>query len=192
MRYIWLIVVFTLFAGTAFASGGYDNGTSAGQGKLDLEFTLNPGNYFEEGQSYVVWGYGLSDSLDFHGYFSNEANGTNQIYAGLMYMFFSNETVDLSTALGFRQRKNVTDIFFPQLLYTIRLPQNFDVIGSIVNVYNLTGEHNRAEAFDVGLRIPVPDSLTPATLRDVKLTLGAFRATGRSDWLPTYSVDVRF
>ncbi|WP_298257073.1 hypothetical protein [uncultured Litoreibacter sp.] len=178
--------------GTALASGGYDNGTPAGRGNLDLEFTLNPGDAFEDGQTYVVWGYGLTEKLDFHGYVSHEANGTDQFYLGLMYNFYSNEWLDLSTAIGFRQRSGVTDIFLPQLLYTIKLPNDYDIIGSAVNVYNTTDNENRGVALDVGLRIPLPTVLTPKIAKDAKLTVGAFRRAAGGRWLPTYSVDLRF
>lgn len=59
------------FASPVFASGGYDNGTAAGKGKLDLDLTINPGDLSnawpesldEKGQSYLVWGSALMMSL---------------------------------------------------------------------------------------------------------------------------------
>lgn len=118
-------LAFGLTGEMASAAGGYDQGTPAGKGNLVLDFTINPGNRIEAGQSYVVWGYGLTDRLDFHGYISHEASGTNQIYYGLMYNFFSNDWLDLSTAFGFRDRLGVTDIFLPQLLATVKLRKGF-------------------------------------------------------------------
>ena len=53
-----------------FASGGYDHGTSAKKGNLDISLTWNPFNYFKHGQSYVIFGYGINNRLDFHGYLS--------------------------------------------------------------------------------------------------------------------------
>ena len=143
-----LLLAFAAFLSTnlALASGGYDHGTPAGRGNLDLDFTLNPGNAFDDGQSYIVWGYGLTEKLDFHGYVSHEADGTNQAYMGLMYNFYSNDWLDLSTAIGFRQREDITDIFLPQLLYTVKLPNEFDIIGSAVSVYNLTDNDNHCGA----------------------------------------------
>jgi hypothetical protein len=189
-----LLLAFAAFLSTnlALASGGYDHGTPAGRGNLDLDFTLNPGNAFDDGQSYIVWGYGLTEKLDFHGYVSHEADGTNQAYMGLMYNFYSNDWLDLSTAIGFRQREDITDIFLPQLLYTVKLPNEFDIIGSAVSVYNLTDNDNRGVALDIGLRIPIPEVLTPRIAKDAKLTVGAFRRAGGGRWLPTYSVDMRF
>ncbi|SVD66626.1 uncharacterized protein METZ01_LOCUS419480, partial [marine metagenome] len=52
------------------ASGGYDNGTATGKGKVGLDLTWNPFNYFPEGQSYIVLSYGFTDKFDFHSYFS--------------------------------------------------------------------------------------------------------------------------
>ena len=40
-----------------YASGGYDNGTATGKDKLGLDITLNPFNYFENGQSFIVLSY---------------------------------------------------------------------------------------------------------------------------------------
>ena len=45
-----------LIATLSQAAGGYDQGTPAGQGNLDLDFTLNPMDRVKNGQSYVVWG----------------------------------------------------------------------------------------------------------------------------------------
>ena len=187
-----LSLAFAFSGQSANASGGYDNGTPAGKGNWDFDLTINPGDMIENGQSYVVWGYGLTDHLDFHGYASHEAGGTNQIYYGLMYNFFSNDWIDLSSAVGFRHRLDVTDTFFPQVLYTVKLPNNFDIIGSAVNVYNTTGGYNRGVALDVALRIPVSIEFTPSFVRDIKFSVGAFRPVSGKNWYPTYSVDFRF
>lgn len=182
-----------LFSTTfATASGGYDNGTPAGKGNWDIDITINPADMIENGQSYVVWGYGLTDQLDFHGYASHEAGGTDQVYYGLMYNFYSNYWLDLSTAFGVRHRLDVTDVFLPQLLYTIKMPEGFDVIGSAVNVYNMTDKNNRGVALDVALRIPVSVEFTPTFVRDIKFSIGAFRGVSGTKWNPTYSVDFRF
>lgn len=185
-------ILIALFLGTTvLASGGYDNGTPAGKGNLDLDFTINPGNVFENGQSYVVWGYGLTDRLDFHGYVSQDAMGTYQIYYGVMYNFFSNRHLDLSTAFGLRHLRGNTDIIFPQLLYTIKLSQGYDIIGSSVLVYRVDQEKGLGVTFDIAFRIPVPEKFTPSFARDIKFAIGAFRGVSRR-WLPTYSIDFRF
>lgn len=183
---------FLLTGSIALASGGFDNGTPAGEGKWDIDVTINPGDVIDYGQSYLVWGYGLTDTLDFHGYASHEAGGTDQIYYGLMYNFYSNDYMDLSTAAGARHRLGITDALFPQLLFTIKLAGNFEIIGSFVNVYNTTDGYNRGLARDVGLRIPVPRDFTPSYFEDIRFTIGAFNAVGSNKWHPTYSVDFSF
>lgn len=185
-------LAFCLSGEMASAAGGYDQGTPAGKEKLVLDFTINPGNRIEAGQSYVVWGYGLTDRLDFHGYISHESTGINQIYYGLMYNFYSNDWLDLSTALGFRDRLGITDIFLPQLLATVKLSKGFDIIGSAVNVYNTANDFNRGVALDVALRIPLPNSFTPSIIKEAKLSLGGFQGAGKTKWNPTYSLDFEF
>ncbi|NOY66773.1 MAG: hypothetical protein GXP13_05110 [Gammaproteobacteria bacterium] len=189
---IFFTLAILLISQFAYASGGYDNGTPAGKGNLDIDITLNPGDRIRNGQSYVVWGYGLTDKLDFHGYVSHEASGTNQIYYGLMYNFFSNSRFDLSTAFGLRHRKGIVDAIFPQFLYTIKLKKGFDIIGSSVLVYNTKQKFTVGTTLDVALRIPVPKSLTPSFAKDVKVAVGAFRGATTTKWYPTYSIDFRF
>ena len=200
------ILIQVFMASLSFASGGYDNGTPAGKGKLDLDITINPGdlskewpeNLDEKGQSYIVWGYGLNDFFDFHGYVSHGADGTDQIYYGIKYNFVSTDWLDLSTATGLRHITSRTDLIFPQLLYTIKLPQDFDIIGSFTNVYNTKEDNNIGQSSDVALRIPVPKSMTPSSVRDIKIAIGLFKPSTRdwkpstSNWYPTYSVDFRF
>ena len=186
-----ILLILMFFAPYAHASGGYDNGTPAGKGRLDLDFTLNPGDVIDDGQSYVVWGYGITDKLDFHGYFSHEASGTDQLYYGFSYNFLSNDILDLSTAFGLRHREGKTDVIFPQLLYTIKLPNDFDIIGSSVLVYRTDDRKTLGTTFDIALRIPVPKKYTPSYARSVKFAIGAFRGTANR-WLPTYSVDFKF
>ena len=84
-----LTLIILLYNHYTYASGGYDNGTPAGKGNLDIDITINPGNRIDYGQSYLVCGYGLTEHLDFHGYVSQDAKGINQIYYGLMYNFYS-------------------------------------------------------------------------------------------------------
>ena len=173
------------------ATGGYDNGSPVGKGKLQLDFTLNPGDIVEYGQSYITWNYGLTDSLDFHGYGSHEAKGTNQIYYGLKYTLFQSDTLDLSTALGFREREGERHIYAPQLLYTYKLPNEYDIGGSILDVYNITESKNLGVTYDIALRIPFKLSFLQPYIESSKLALGAFRnASGKI--YPTYSIDIKF
>jgi len=173
------------------ATGGYDNGSPVGDGKLQLDFTLNPGDVVEYGQSYMTWNYGLSDSLAFHGYGSHEAKGVNQIYYGLKYTFFQNDSWDLSTATGFRHRLEETHIYLPQLLYTYKLFDGYDIGGSIVNVYDLYDKENLGTTFDIAFRIPFKLSFLEPYVESTKFAFGAFKnASGRT--YPTYSIDFKF
>ena len=197
IKIIFVCLAF-LSSTVAYASAGYDNGTPAGEGELNLDITINPGDVIDYGQSYLVWGYGLTDYLDFHGYYSHEAKGTDQVYYGLMYNFFSSDKLDLSTAVGARDRLKKTDLFFPQILYTIKLPDEYDIVGSYVNVYFTDKKTNRGQSFDIALRVPVPESLTPSYVRDVKIAIGLFKRASyywnpaKASWNPTYSIDFRF
>ena len=186
-----LVLCLLFMPGLLLASGGYDHGTPAGKGNLDLDITINPENRFEDGQTYAVWGYGITDRLDFHGYASHEANGTNQLYIGLMYNFYSIDWLDLSTAVGFRERDNDVDLFAPQLLYTFKLPYRFDIGGSVVYVYNIDDSFGRGTTYDIFLRIPFPKSWLPSFMKDAKFAVGAFRnVSGNTN--PTYSIDMKF
>jgi hypothetical protein len=175
----------------AWAAGGYDQGTPAGRGNLDLDVTLNPGDRVKNGQSYVVWGHGLTDRLDFHGYLSHEAGGTDQVYYGLMLNVFSGSWLDLSTAVGLRHRDGETHGLFPQLLYTVKLPRDFDLIGSVTRVRNTSTGRSGYPTLDVALRIPLPDTWRPGLAKSWKLDLGVFRNSAGA-WNPTYSVDFKF
>ena len=119
-----------------FGSGGYDHGTSAGKGNWDISLTWNPFNYFEQGQSYAVLGYGLTNRLDIHGYYSGTQNGSNNYYGGLSYQFLDTKYLDLSTSIGLRAYKenNNLHLFLPQLLYTLRVSDRMSVGGSMVNI----------------------------------------------------------
>jgi hypothetical protein len=201
-KYIFTVLLF--FSCSAYASGGYDNGTPAGAGNLDVDVTINPGDLYNggprklynKGQSYLVWGWGLTNHTDFHGYVSHEAGGTNQIYYGLMHNFFSNDRLDLSTAFGARHRLKQVDVLFPQLLYTFKLPENFEIAGSFTNVYNTKARNSRGLTFDIAVRIPIPQAITPSSIKDIKVSVGLFKnASGRwiaPSFYPTYSVDMKF
>jgi hypothetical protein len=191
MKRLYLLVIL-LSTNIINATGGYDNGSAVGEGNLQLDFTLNPGNIIEYGQSYITWNYGITDTLAFHGYGSHEArDGTNQIYYGLKYTFFQNDSWDLSTALGFKHRKSETHIYAPQLLYTYKLPNDYDIGGSILDVYDLTDSENLGVTYDIALRIPFTLSFLQPYVAGTKLVLGAFRnASGKM--YPTYSIDIKF
>ena len=195
-------VIVSLAVVPLFPSGGYDHGTATGKGLMELDFTWNPFNMFEQGQSYVVLGYGFTDRLDIHGYYSIHTEGFHTYYAGLFYQFLKSKKLDLATAAGMRiNRKNKnSDLFLPQLLYTIKLKDGYSVGGSFVNVM---GDVNQAVesmslAMDVALFIPLNRYLSlPDTVRDLKLGVGLFNPVTNSavdpgKFIPTYSIDIKF
>jgi len=196
------LIILSLAVVPLYPSGGYDHGTSTGKGLLELDFTWNPFNMFEQGQSYVVLGYGFTDRLDVHGYYSIHTEGFHTYYAGLFFQFLKSEKVDLATAAGMRingESKN-GDLFFPQFLYTVKLKDGYSVGGSFVNII---GEINQSVksmplAIDVALFIPLSRYMSlPDTVRDLKLGVGLFNPVTNStieqgQFIPTYSIDVKF
>ena len=100
---------------TLFGSGGYDHGTSAGKANWDISFTWNPFNYFEQGQTYAILGYGLTKRIDVHTYFSYPKDGKSNYYGGLFYQFLNTKRLDLATAVGIRAftMDTKTNLFFP-------------------------------------------------------------------------------
>ncbi len=195
-------IIFSLAAAPLFPSGGYDHGTATGKGLLELDFTWNPFNMFDQGQSYVVLGYGLTDRLDLHGYYSIHTEGFHTYYTGLFYQFLRSEKIHLATAVGTRinrENKN-SDLFFPQLLYTIKLKDGYSVGGSFVNI--MSDENQSVEsirlALDVAFIIPLNRYLPLTdTVKDLKLSIGLFNPVTNSTvdpgkFIPTYSIDIKF
>ena len=185
-----------------FPSGGYDHGTSTGKGLWELDFTWNPFNLFEQGQSYVVFGYGVTERMDLHGYYSIHAEGFQTYYAGLFFQFLRSEKVDLATAAGMRINRgnNNNDLFFPQLLYTIKLKDGYSVGGSFVNIMDNVHQPFKSMplAIDVTFFIPLCRYLSlPNTVKDLKLGVGLFNpvtnnAVDPGQFIPTYSIDIKF
>jgi len=187
-----LIALFLYFA-ILFASGGYDHGTSAGKGNWDISLTWNPFNYFEQGQSYAIFGYGLTNRLDIHGYYSATHNGSDNYYGGLSYQFLNTPFLDLSTAVGMRAYTDNSNIhlFLPQLLYTVKLSERIRVGGSFVDIRSQKLETRKGVAKDVFLMVKLHES------KKYKLdfTVGAFNPVfwepKSGDWYPTYSIDIK-
>ncbi|MEE2858195.1 MAG: hypothetical protein VX820_00580 [Candidatus Neomarinimicrobiota bacterium] len=172
-------------------SGGFDHGTTVGKNKLQMDLTLNPFDVIDFGQTYVVVSFGLEDDFDLHGYFSHHANGTNQFYYGGMSRFMEKKYLDLSTAIGVRHTDFRIDIFFPQILYTIKM-NKFNIGGSFVNVAILRSFENLGTTFDIAIFFPI-EKLSKKVLfiEKIELGMGFFRNLGRNIY-PTYSVDMKF
>ena len=202
------IIIFALFVSLVWASGGYEHGTATGKGKLQIDLTWNPFNYFENGQNYIIIGYGISPRLDIHGYYcdhSNYHNGVDSYYYGLFYQFLNSKYLDLATAIGKRKMMDheYSHFFFPQLLYNVKLYNDFTLGGSFVNVKRDTKpllQKTKTDwfAFDIALFIPLTKYFKKSrTIEEVKLGIGAFRtALGTyglpTSFMPTYSIDIKF
>ena len=182
------------------ASGGYDNGTATGKGKLGLDLTWNPFNYFPEGQSYLVLSYGFTDKFDIHGYYSIPARGSDNYYLGFFYQFFGNKYLDLATAIGIRQYRPKSDrhLFVPQLLYTLYPFGNLRIGGSLVALRDIDKKYTlKGSTVDLALIIPILNSdLKIDGIYSIDFCIGAFRPAlwkpERSYWHPTYSIDFTF
>tara|TARA_B100001971_G_C17978133_1_gene425886 strand:+ start:62 stop:676 length:615 start_codon:yes stop_codon:yes gene_type:complete len=195
-------IILSLAVAPLFPSGGYDHGTSTGKGLWELDFTWNPFNLFEQGQSYIVFGYGITERMDLHGYYSVHAEGFQTYYAGLFFQFLRSEKVDLATAAGMRINRgnNNNDLFFPQLLYTIKLKDGYSVGGSFVNIMDNVHQPFKSMplAIDVTFFIPLCRYLSlPNTVKDLKLGVGLFNpvtnnAVDPGQFIPTYSIDIKF
>ena len=206
---IRLILIFLFFPiCIVFSSGGYDHGTSTGRGKIQLDLTWNPFNYFKYGQSYLVVGYGISEKIDVHGYYcdhGNYHNGVDSYYYGIFYQFLDLEYLDLATAIGKRKMMdlNYGHFFFPQLLYTINLNRDYSIGGSIVRIQKDTDQLLKKKdvswfAIDIALFIPLTKYFKKYKgIDEVKVGVGTFR-TGlgknfkKTPYMPTYSLDFKF
>jgi len=190
------IITIVLIWGIALWGGsGYDHGTAAGKGNLDIAHTWNPLNYFEDGQSYVVLGYGLTDRIDIHGYYSEPVNNNDNYYFGLFYQFYKSERIDLATAVGIRKYINeeTQHIFVPQLLYTIKLGKSYEIGGSFVGLREK--EDYLGTVIDAAIYIPIIKIRENKLIQEVKLGIGVFRpiiwTPKWGDWHPTYSLDIK-
>ena len=208
MGKIILLSVIVLFVSIVGASGGYDHGTSTGKGKLQIDLTWNPFNYFENGQSYVVFGYGITNRLDIHGYYcdhGNYNNGVDSYYYGIFYQILDSKYLDLATAFGKRKMMDLdySHFFFPQLLYNVKLYNDFSLGGSFVNIKNDSEplfKKTKTDwlTIDIALFIPLTRYFKQfRTIEEVKIGIGTFK-TGLgndmqpSSFMPTYSIDIKF
>ena len=196
-----VIIIILILVIPLFSSGGYDHGTSTGKGQLELNFTWNPFNLIEFGQTYIVFGYGLTNRLDIHGYYSKHTDHQDNYYYGLFYQFVDTKYLDLATAIGRRQYtvSNIKDLFFPQLLFNLKFYKDLTVGGAFV--YVVRGTNNKLQsggtALDVALYLPLSGVIKlPKFVHELKLAFGIFNPgvfeSDHGDFLPTYSIDVTF
>ena len=199
MIIIIAIVCYHWYTTTLSASGGYDNGTATGKGKLGLDLTWNPFNYFSEGQSYIVLSYGFTEKFDLHGYYSIPAKGSDNYYIGLFYQFYNNKFFDLATAVGVRQYRpgSRRHLFAPQLLYTLYVFKGLRLGGSLVALRDIDKNNELiGSTVDIALIIPLFKSgLINGRVNSVDFCIGAFKpvlwAPAHGEWHPTYSFDIK-
>ena len=179
------------------ASGGFDNGTATQKGEIGLDLTWNPFNYLPKGQSYIVLSYGISNQLNIHGYYSTPAKGNDNYYIGTFYQFINYKYLDLATAVGLRKYnpKYETHIFFPQILYTIKINQKFYIGGSFVTIRKLEEFISIGTAKDIAAIIPIYRSKDNSkNVNSINFAIGMFRPIlwkpDKSSWHPTYSIDL--
>ena len=196
-----IFIVILILVVPIFSSGGYDNGTSTGKGQVELDFTWNPFNLIEFGQSYIVIGYGLTNRFDIHGYYAHQTNGRDNYYYGFFYQFIDSKFIDLATAVGRRHytESDVNDLFFPQLLFNFKLGQDFTIGGAYVNINRITNNSlkTKGSAFDIAMYIPLSKEISlPKFIREIKLAFGVFNPgvfdSDHGEFLPTYSIDITF
>ena len=91
IKILTLLILILLINDYSICSGAYENGTSSGKGNLQIDITWNPFNIIEQGQSYIVAGYGLNNKFDIHGYISDHPEKFYSYYYGLYYQFIRSE-----------------------------------------------------------------------------------------------------
>ena len=193
-----LYFLFNFSTNILIASGAYDNGTATGKGKLSLDLTLNPFDYFLEGQSYIVLAYGISNKFDIHGYYSKPAKGSSNYYIGLFYQFFDNKFLDLSSAIGIRNYipGSASHLFAPQLLYTIYIYKDFRLGGSLVAIREINKNKLVGTTYDTGLIIPLfKNEKSASKIESIDFSIGFFRPISwkpkKMKWHPTYSINIK-
>ena len=189
-----LICLFLFFT-VIFGSGGFDNGTATGRGKLQLDLTWNPFDKIEFGQTYVIGSYGITDRFDFHGYISRHPGPYYTWYGGLFYQFYKSKKLDLASAVGIRKRfdEKGAHIFAPQLLYTGKITDKICIGGSVLNIRNYESSENYGLTFDIALGYKIP--FQSEKVESISINFGGFHpATWEPDtyFLPTYSIDIKF
>jgi hypothetical protein len=183
-----------LLTSIVFASGAFDHGTAAGKGKWCLSLTVNPFNYFKNGQSYAVLGYGFTEKADITAYYSSMHSGTKNYYAGISYQFYHSKWLDLSTGVGIRKYTNNNDVhlFIPQLLYTFHFNEKIKLGGSIISIQNNTDYKSLGQTIDIFFIT----NLINYKKYNIDFTIGMFKPSlwkpKNSNWHPTYSIDINF
>ena len=198
---ILLVISIICIVNPCFSSGGYDHGSSTGRGQLEIDFTWNPFDLIEFGQTYVVLGFGLTDRFDLHCYYAHQNDHQDNYYYGLFYQFMDSKYLDLASAIGKRHYtvSKIDDLFFPQLLFNIKFSKFVSLGGAYVNIKRITNDtlQSRGSAFDISLQLPLSHLINfPSYIQEIKMVFGVFNPgvfdSDHGDFLPTYSVDITF
>ena len=196
-----IIIIILISVIPLFSSGGYDHGTSTGKGQLELDFTWNPFDLIEFGQTYIVIGYGLTNHLDIHGYYAHQTDHQDNYYYGIFYQFIDSKYLDLASAIGKRHYtvSKIDDSFFPQLLFNIKFSELLTIGGAFVNIQRITNDklQYRGSAFDIALHLPLSNVIDfPSYIQEIKIVFGVFNPgvfdSNHGELLPTYSIDITF
>ena len=91
--------------------------------------------------------------------------------------------------------KYETHIFFPQILYTIKINQKFYIGGSFVTIRRLEEFISIGTAKDIAAIIPIYRSKDNSNnVNSINFAIGMFRPIlwkpDKSSWHPTYSIDL--
>ena len=142
-----------------------------------------------------MFSYGFSNRFDIHGYISQHPDNYKTWYAGIFYQFYNTQKLDLATAVGIRRRfdQNWTHFFIPQLLYTFKLNNKFNLGGSIINIQDHKLDRRFGVAFDLALNYKL--KYQSKIIENITIGFGVFHPAAPSSkkyFLPTYSIDFKF
>ena len=141
----------------------------------------------------MIFGYGLTDRFDIHGYYSQTQEENNNFYGGIFYQFYKSKRVHLSTAIGFRKYNNQNTVhsFFPQLIYNVRLSKKVNIGGSFVSI----GSQDLKTRIGTAQDIFIMSKIFENDNYKIDFSIGAFNPAfwkpKKGDWHPTYSIDIK-
>lgn len=187
------LIKLVILTSIVFGEGAFDSGTSAGKGIWDISITINPNNYFKQGQTYAMIAYGITEKIDIHSYYSFYHLGSDNYYAGILYQFYKSRTLDLSTGFGIRKYNdsNRSHYFFPQILFTKKFNKKFSMGGSIVNLINKKNNFSLGKTHDLFFSTEIYEN----NKFKLKISLGLFNPVlwtpENGNWYPTYSIDIK-
>ncbi len=107
----------------------------------------------------------------------------------------------MASAIGKRHYtvSNIDDLFFPQLLYNIKLGKLVTIGGAFVNIKRIKKDTFKpgGTAFDIAIYLPLSSVIKlPKFIHELKIVLGVFNPgvfdSDHGDFLPTYSIDITF